>query len=269
MSHYTVGVVVDGKYSLEELDSVIRELMSPFNENLEVKPYIVEYKIAVIESALRGREEDKNLIELLDRDEEEFDQLYPDYNKNYIRERYNKIKDMTEMELYEEIISRENTDNDGNIISTYNPESKWDWYQIGGRWHGMLATKSETDMYEYEGTDIARFKNINFELTKYFKNDFESKEDLFRRYRKDKDIKNYIDSEYGSLEKYIEEIEKPEALTYAMLIDGEWIEPGKVGWFGTSNAGDESRSIYNEKIIQYLESKKDSDDWLIIVDCHI
>ena len=33
-------------------------------------------------------------------------------------------------------------DKDGNIISTYNPDSKWDWYEIGGRWSGMLLIKT-------------------------------------------------------------------------------------------------------------------------------
>ena len=32
-------------------------------------------------------------------------------------------------------------DENGNIYSTYNPNSKWDWYTIGGRWTGGLVTK--------------------------------------------------------------------------------------------------------------------------------
>ena len=26
----------------------------------------------------------------------------------------------------------------GTVLSTYNPASKWDWYEIGGRWEGEL-----------------------------------------------------------------------------------------------------------------------------------
>ncbi len=26
-------------------------------------------------------------------------------------------------------------------LNTYNPDSKWDWYQVGGRWTGMLNVK--------------------------------------------------------------------------------------------------------------------------------
>lgn len=30
---------------------------------------------------------------------------------------------------------------DGDLLSTYNPNSKWDWYTEGGRWRGYLPTK--------------------------------------------------------------------------------------------------------------------------------
>lgn len=36
----------------------------------------------------------------------------------------------------------EDVDEDGNEWSTYNPKSKWDWYEVGGRWGGLLENKS-------------------------------------------------------------------------------------------------------------------------------
>ena len=32
----------------------------------------------------------------------------------------------------------EDCNGSGTRVTTYNPESKWDWYQIGGRWEGEL-----------------------------------------------------------------------------------------------------------------------------------
>lgn len=32
-------------------------------------------------------------------------------------------------------------DENENLLSTYNPNSKWDWYSIGGRWNGFLHYK--------------------------------------------------------------------------------------------------------------------------------
>jgi hypothetical protein len=59
-----------------------------------------------------------------------------------------------------------------------NPQAKWDWYQVGGRWPGLLKIKTEEPMrggpslltlmdggFEYEeGTgDFAKIKDIDFE----------------------------------------------------------------------------------------------------------
>lgn len=30
--------------------------------------------------------------------------------------------------------------------STYNPDSKWDWYEVGGRWAGLLRTRDGRDV---------------------------------------------------------------------------------------------------------------------------
>ena len=33
-------------------------------------------------------------------------------------------------------------DEEGNLLSTYNPKSKWDWYEIGGRFSDMIKLKN-------------------------------------------------------------------------------------------------------------------------------
>lgn len=35
-------------------------------------------------------------------------------------------------------------DEDENLLSTYNEDSQWDWYTIGGRWDGYLILKDRT-----------------------------------------------------------------------------------------------------------------------------
>ena len=42
----------------------------------------------------------------------------------------------------------------GELYSTYNPNSKWDWYKVGGRWSKILKTKNENYV------NIAKKKNI-------------------------------------------------------------------------------------------------------------
>lgn len=35
--------------------------------------------------------------------------------------------------------------NSGNELSTYNPNSKWDWYEIGGRWKDILLVRENVE----------------------------------------------------------------------------------------------------------------------------
>lgn len=84
MSHYSVLVVTK-----TDRISELEKLLAPFDESLEVAPYIYKTK-------------------------EELDEL------DWIT---------SEDDIFDE---------HGNLLTTYNPNSKWDWYSIGGRWSGGL-----------------------------------------------------------------------------------------------------------------------------------
>lgn len=66
---------------------------------------------------------------------------------NRVLERYNENR---EVEPY--------TDEDGGK-TTYNPESKWDWWQIGGRWRGYFLPKANVDRRQLIFGDAGSFGN--------------------------------------------------------------------------------------------------------------
>lgn len=117
MSHYSVCVITsDGNYE---------EALSPFNENLEVDEYIAETREELInrQRALNEKRQKDNESKMLtdgkhDVKTSSIALLDEDLLKQYIEE--NK-----EWEKFDE---------NGNLLSTYNPNSKWDWYEIGGRY---------------------------------------------------------------------------------------------------------------------------------------
>lgn len=56
---------------------------------------------------------------------------------------------------------------------------------------------------------------------------------------------------------------------YATLThDGQWIEKGRMGWFGISDKTQDSTNAYLEQANTYLNSLS-GDMWLAVVDCHI
>ena len=62
---------------------------------------------------------------------------------NYLRNEFPKRLNWTDEECYADMKSRFNknmVDSNGNLLSTYNPNSKWDYYSIGGGWNNCIKT---------------------------------------------------------------------------------------------------------------------------------
>lgn len=46
-------------------------------------------------------------------------------------------------------------------MSTYNPQSKWDWYEVGGRWTGFLKMKNNIQLFaDKTGFSISELDNL-------------------------------------------------------------------------------------------------------------
>lgn len=140
MSHFTVAV-------FHKEDQDIEDLLAPYDENIVVAPYIKYTREQAIEKTRKEIEDYKNGIyaEYL-KNPEEYAKKHPrEEHLQYLREEFPKKLNWTDDECYEDIANwydNEDKDEQGNIYSTYNPNSKWDWYSIGGRWRGLLTTKS-------------------------------------------------------------------------------------------------------------------------------
>src|SRR5690606_6757529 len=107
--------------------------------------------------------------------------------------------------------------------TTYNPQSKWDWYQIGGRWSGLLI------LLDGSTVDQARKGDIDWAATNTAQHD-------------------------GRFS------------TYATLAEGIWKEPGKMGWFASTTATDETQAAYNRWQDMFIAGAPD-ETLLTIVDC--
>ena len=84
----------------------------------------------------------------------------------------------------------------------------------------------------------------------------------FNMYRKEYFINRYETKEnYANIQSQL--------CTYAVLMpNGEWFEPGKMGWWGVSHAEMDAQKEWDENYHKFFEQAED--DWMItIVDCHI
>lgn len=238
MSHFAVLVFLDKDQSVD--DDSLDSILAPYNENLKVEPYVECTKAEAIAKAKEWWHD------CYKTDEE--------YYKHYL-------------EVYEE-----QTDEDGNILTTYNPKSKWDWWVVGGRFSGMLKLK--TGKY----VDYGLVKDLDFspdEATYKFRLHFwdvvvdhqpvpEGEEDMYFTLYNEEYYKDY----YGTRENYAKIC--AQFSTYAVVTpDGVWHGKGDMGYWGLSSEtpkeAQDWEDNYHERFIQTADPK-----WTaVIIDCHI
>lgn len=276
MSHYSVLVFTDE-------DTCVEELLAPYDENIRVAPYILYTKEQLIAKEKKEIKDYKNgrYAEFL-KDPEG----YKERNKhnpghlNYIENEFRKKLYWTNARIYKEAIrfyEPKDITEDGSVLSTYNPKSKWDWYVEGGRWSGLLKLKTP-DEYGALTTDSAYAKNIDFSSDKeeydnairfwelFVENaepKTEEEKNIFSIYNKEYYIKRY-----KSKEEYASR--RAAFTTWAVVTpDGVWHEPGEMGWFGCHNASAEEERDFYENYYKFIEQAIEN-NWLVtMVDCHI
>ena len=229
MSHFTVAV-------FHRPDQDIETLLAPYDETLRVEPYVEFTR----EEAIA-----------------------------YARKHYKSVADMSDDRCYAYMAEDYKTDAEGNLLSTYNPKSKWDWWTEGGRWAGMLKVDGKK-------VDSARVADIDFTpdpleyeaALRYW--------DVVVEHQEKRPGEEYVSlygeqyylDYYGDRETYARYM--TQFSTYAVVTpDGEWHEKGRMGWFGASSeTPDEARDWeehYRERFLDTAEA-----DWVLtIVDCHI
>ena len=140
MSHFTVFVFTkeDGKD--------VEELLAGYDESIVYAPYIEYTKQQAIAEVRKEIEDYKNTryAEYL-MNPEAYEAAHDnEAHIEYLKEEFPKKLNWTDEQCYQDKArwyKEDMIDENGNIYSTYNPNSKWDWYTIGGRWTGGLVTK--------------------------------------------------------------------------------------------------------------------------------
>lgn len=146
--HYSTLVILENTDSV--IDSV-EQAMAPFDENVEVTPYIYRYYDDLKKDVLG--------------DVKKFYMTYPKYflgmshifglsledmtddMSEYVSKFIDKAVDTDDSFVIENICRNYFGpsilfDNNHNLLSTYNPKSKFDWYKIGGRWDSLIEGNS-------------------------------------------------------------------------------------------------------------------------------
>lgn len=287
MSHFTVMTILR-----KGSNKTLEDILAPYDENLEVAPYVRRTKAELIQEM---RERAANIVSDLAilasvKDEREYRDRDTHYGYSYVRSDVAKaiaaLVDAPDEKLFEAVKGEcgESLNENGDYISTYNPNSKWDWYAIGGRWGGELILKNghrddeaearfiDWDAMETPSKEAKEHQEAFWdayvlgklpedvppeEATDYIREEFG-----FTIYRPE-----YFLETYGTKENYVRRM----AIwsTYAVVDDKGWHAPGEMGWFGCSSETAESKADWEENFRARFIDTLDPEDTVVIVDCHI
>lgn len=133
MSHFLLLVVAPNSVA-PELVQHLTFALQPFDEKLEVPEYEVEC----------GCEQNRTFDKAW-RDAKEA--CGPQAAQKQVRARFHEIRPSTPSQGPDpECQSCRGT---GRRLTTYNPQAKWDWWQLGGRWHGALDGYNTQPLADY------------------------------------------------------------------------------------------------------------------------
>ena len=262
MSHFAVLVLHNENQDIEKL-------LAPYDESLRVESYFEMTK----EEALKNVKEE-----------------YVPYN--------DFLKEYTDEELIEWYVNEYNAYSlkEDGVYSSYNPNSKWDWYQIGGRFGGELELTDEglqeaikTLPYEIEDCEYEDFKFCDSAPVKCIKWVKDLNEEELHQYHRwwainvegeePKDGESKDEYFYYKPSYFKERYANADIYTLVQILpcyhavitsDGIWHEESEMGWFGCTN-GEPAKELlwdlnfYKTYIAPYLKT----DLIATVVDCHI
>ena len=118
--------------------------------------------------------------------------------------------------------------------STYNPDSKWDWYSLGGRWGKSIKTKSGefVDKCFLDEIDWSPFKPEDYE---------------------EETKKDWSGKEYHPLKDSVQYHYTENDVPFCVIIDGVWYERGKMGWW-TFVSDEKEKGDWNEEFMTLVKT---------------
>ncbi|MCD1124847.1 hypothetical protein LPW36_02150 [Jinshanibacter sp. LJY008] len=200
-------------------------------------------------------------------------------------------------------------DEDGEVakvVRRTNPNAKWDWFVLGGRWRdffklknggfadsamkididfdGMTSQAAEDAKTEYQAFADA-IAGMEFPKTwpEMMLGNTGSIDELRKAYAsqpaveavrqavRDKKLPFTFQCSfdyYGrNIDEYVKKCQAQCLTTYAVTMDGQWYARGEMGWFGLSS-NEMTETEWNQKVAEMIAALPD-DTVLSVYDCHI
>lgn len=227
MSHFYTVVLVNK--DTQNIEDEVEKLLAPYNENIKVEEYDRKCycinSIASSESWKMAEEKHGSFDNLRNSYWKKVEQLMPSGITTMDKDYWHKREEISEKVDWKQHVQHftqyaeekekahpayqkpdpkcSECKGSGTYKSTYNPDAKWDWWVIGGRWDGTI------------------------------KNNYQSSDGGFNFGAKHHGVENNT----TPTSEFLKMVQNdPKQYPYALITPrGEWCEKGKMGWFGMSS----------------------------------
>lgn len=263
MSHFSLLAI--GFENEEDLE----EAMAAYDENLEVAPYVKMTKEQIVEHGRTEYNERLAVVKAFTANPEKGKKKYSEWGERI----YAKWDDPDniyrnfEPESYYKWYTEDSTVNEkGDLMSTYNPNSKWDYWNIQNTLSiSDLKTAREKQLAEFERKPYDIMWDIIVEDTDH--PELKGIE-RFQLLYGAPDKENML-ALYGDRETFVEHYRNSYSASYCVITPYGWHEPGTVGWWGTSSASPEDEYNWENKYYSRFIEPMDDDETVYLIDCHI
>lgn len=202
MSHFMTIVILKPMVNKGQIQAALDEVLEPYDEKLSVEPYEVKCSCAEYKTSRLAREHvQRTLGYNIDDLRKSFRELGPNATITWEEHtaEYVKVKgDYEKANPQPPDEDCEDCHGTGTRVTQYNPNSKWDWWRVGGRWDGDIKKNPQ------------------------------SSENGFNFGSQHETLENNLVTTEELLENGI--------VSYAIVTpEGDWIERGQMGWWGMSS----------------------------------
>jgi hypothetical protein len=289
MSHFTVLVV--GEDAEKQL--------APFCEDTEHLPkkdlefeggdnYVKEFEedsrkvIALADGSLVGMYDDMFRNPNYSLGSEENRYIYPDDSEE-VEVTFKEFYGTMELFMSEWHGMEEPDKTTGKYGYWVNPKAKWDWYQLGGRWRGMLklkegatgATGASGGLHNAQAKegwcDSAMIKDIDFDgIAEEYRIGAEKSWAEYLQKKKEEPENKILEYLYSVRENDTKETyinRQTNFSTFAILKDKVWYEKGEMGWWAVVHDEKDDKDWDSE--FRNLLDSLEPDTLISVYDCHI
>lgn len=274
MSHFSTFVIKPDNID-ESPEEYLQRILEPYNENVEVEPYDRECYCIGMDAKIETTKKAEEQLESWDSYRQRYWKI-PDGDRPSWEEFTKEMRELSDKLEKEHPMYRkpradcEECHGTGIYKSTYNPKSKWDWYQVGGRWSGFLT--------EYDPESNPKNKQVCFLCG----GTGMRTDDLGNKFRETNPeykcngcngtgIQTKWPTQFAPYEGDILPIllVKDDKIPFAIVTpEGEWIEHGDMGWWGIVT-DEKDADTWKSEARTILNKYMDENHSIIVVDCHI